>query len=162
MPRRPHIAGDLSPPRTADLVPSAAPDLPLGARTVALRIGQSVRVDGLTLRSAHSTDSDFCFAVHEQTMRDYVEAMFGAWDETLQRRMHNSWFDPERVTLIELNGEAISVLDVDSQPGLTYVSRIEVIPQGRGIGSALLNDLTARGPVELHVFSVNTRARALY
>lgn len=121
-----------------------------------------MRVDGLTVRPALSTESDFCYAVHERTMREYVETMFGAWDEPLQRRMHDAWFDPERVTLIELNGEAIGVLDVDSQPGLTYVSRIEVISQGRGVGSTLLTQLTARGPVELHVFTVNTRARALY
>jgi len=126
------------------------------------RSGILWQVDGLTLRSAQSHDGDFCFTVHEQTMRVHVEAMFGTWDEALQRVMHDAWFDPNRVKLIELHGVAIGVLDVGSRPGLTYVSRIEVLPQGRGIGSAVLTALIARGPVELHVFEVNTRARALY
>jgi ribosomal protein S18 acetylase RimI-like enzyme len=88
--------------------------------------------------------------------------VFGTWDEALQRRMHESWFDSNRVKVIELNGEAVGVVDVESRPGHTYVSRIEVLPRGRGIGSGVLTDLIARGPVQLHVFAVNARARALY
>jgi ribosomal protein S18 acetylase RimI-like enzyme len=119
-------------------------------------------VKDLALRPAQPTESDFCYAVHEQTMREYVEAMFGAWDDALQRRMHESWFDSHRVKVIELHGEAVGIVEVESRPGDSYVSRIEVLPQGRGIGSRVLNDLIARGPVQLHVFAVNTRARALY
>jgi ribosomal protein S18 acetylase RimI-like enzyme len=95
-------------------------------------------------------------------MREYVEAMFGTWDETFQRQMHDFWFDPNRVKVIQLHGKAVGVLDAESRPGHTYVSRIEVLSRDRGIGSALLNDLVTRGPVQLHVFTVNTRARAFY
>jgi ribosomal protein S18 acetylase RimI-like enzyme len=119
-------------------------------------------MERVTLRSAEPTESEFCYALHEQTMREYVEAMFGTWDETLQRRMHEFWFDPDRVRVIELNGEAVGVLDADCRPGHIYVSRIEVLPQGLGIGSGVLNELISRGPVQLHVFNVNPRARALY
>ena len=30
------------------------------------------------------------YALHEHTMRAYVEAMFGEWDETFQRQVHDA------------------------------------------------------------------------
>jgi ribosomal protein S18 acetylase RimI-like enzyme len=121
-----------------------------------------VRVVGLTLRPADSIDSDLCYSIHEQTMRGYVEAMFGAWDAALQRRMHEAWFASARAQMIELDGDVVGILDVEVPPDHTYVNRIEVLRRGSGIGTALIAELTARGPVQLHVFRVNTRARALY
>jgi hypothetical protein len=91
---------------------------PLGLR----RIRQSVRVEGLALRSAQPAESDFCFGVHEETMREYVEAMFGTWDKTFQRQMHDFWFDPNRIKVIELHGKAVGILDAESRPGHTLLN----------------------------------------
>jgi ribosomal protein S18 acetylase RimI-like enzyme len=119
-------------------------------------------MEGVTLRSAEDEDGEFLYALHEHTMRAYVEAMFGEWDEAFQRQVHDAWFDPARVQIVEANGEPVGVLDVEARDGCLYVSRIEIRPQGCGVGSTLLNELIALGPVELHVFDVNHRARELY
>jgi hypothetical protein len=98
-------------------------------------------------------------------MRSYVTLTFGAWDDNLQRQMHDAWFDPARVQIVEINGEHVGVLDAEDRGDHLYVSRIEVTPewQGRGIGTAVMADVISDGrPVELHVLRANLKARALY
>jgi ribosomal protein S18 acetylase RimI-like enzyme len=98
-------------------------------------------------------------------MRDYVTLTFGAWDDDLQRQMHDTWFDPARVQIVEVNGEHIGMLDAEDRGDHLYVSRIEVAPewQGRGIGAAVMAGVISDGrPVELHVFRANPKAHALY
>jgi ribosomal protein S18 acetylase RimI-like enzyme len=97
-------------------------------------------------------------------MREYVEATYGSWDDAQQAEFHRAWFDPDRVKIIERDGQPIGVLDATAKADYVYLSRIEVAPewQGRGVGTTLIRALTERNPVRLHVFASNLRARALY
>lgn len=119
----------------------------------------------MRLRRASVEDSEFCFRLHEASMREYVEPIYG-WDDEVQRRYHREWFDPSRLSIIEDDeGKAVGVVDVGDAGDHLYLSRIEVLPeaQGRGLGSAVIRGLLGQGrTVRLHVFSNNARARRLY
>ena len=118
------------------------------------------------LRQATSADDAFCFQLNEATMREYVEPMHGWGDADFQRRFHAGWFEPDRLVIIEDDdGTAIGVLDVSDEGDHLYLGRIEILPeaQGRGIGTALIQDLVTRGrTIRLHVFTNNVRARRFY
>ena len=97
-------------------------------------------------------------------MREYVETTYGPWEEAQQAAFHREWFDPGRLRIIEQHGRAIGVLDAIDNGEYVYLGRIELLPewQSRGIGSALVRDLTGHRQVRLHVFKSNPRAQALY
>jgi GNAT superfamily N-acetyltransferase len=116
----------------------------------------------MRLQQATSRDDEFCFSLHEASMREYVEPVYG-WDADFQRTYHAQWFEPDRLLIIEDDdGPAVGVLDVSDEGDHLYLSRIEILPeeQGRGLGTAVVGDLLRRGRmVRLHVFTNNARAR---
>jgi ribosomal protein S18 acetylase RimI-like enzyme len=124
--------------------------------------------EGLGLRPATDADRDFCFALHEATLREYVAAIWG-WDDAAQREYFDRGWDPSITDIVTRGGDDIGVLKVEEQAEVTYLALIEVDPkhQGCGVGARLIQGLVAdaarRGrAVELDVLDVNTRAAALY
>jgi RimJ/RimL family protein N-acetyltransferase len=117
------------------------------------------------LRPATEADSEFCFRLNETSLREYVEPIYG-WNDDEQRTYHDAWFEQERLMMIEDDeGAPIGVLDVSDEGDHLYLSRMELIPeaQGRGVGTAVVGDLLARGrDVRLHVFTNNVRAQRFY
>ena len=64
-----------------------------------------------------------------------------------------------------VDGHAIGYLGVSERESATFIDQIEIVPnyQGQGIGTALINNVLARGrPVDLGVLKVNDDARRLY
>ena len=64
-----------------------------------------------------------------------------------------------------VDGLAVGLLRVSERESAVFIDQVEIVPdyQGRGIGTALINDLLARGrPVDLGVLKVNVDARRLY
>jgi hypothetical protein len=57
--------------------------------------------------------------------------------------MHEAWFDPARVRIVEVSEEPVGVLDAEDRGVHIYISRIEVTPewQGRGVGVAVLDEV---------------------
>lgn len=108
----------------------------------------------------------FCFGLNSVAMREYVEPIYG-WDIDVPRRYHDEWFQSERfaVSIIEDDdGTAIGALDVRDEDDHSYASRIAVLPeaQGRGVGTAVMEDLIGRGrTTRLDVFTNNVRATVL-
>jgi len=123
----------------------------------------------ITYRSATAADFDFLFALHEASMRLYVEETFGPWDEEFQRAYFQDHFFPSEVNIILLDGQMVGMLRVQERTEETFLAAIEILPgwQRRGIGTrvirALVNDASARGkPVALMVLKTNIAARSLY
>ncbi len=121
-----------------------------------------------TVRPAVSVDAEWAYDLHREAMGDVVVQVFGPWDEVVQRRMHDAWFDPHRLRVIEVNGRPVGVLDLQEHPDHHYLARFELARTHRdvGLGGAVLADLLQRAdeaglPVRLDVFGVN-RARRLY
>jgi ribosomal protein S18 acetylase RimI-like enzyme len=108
-----------------------------------------------TLRPATAADRGFLFELNRQTMREYVEAVWG-WDDAFQARFFDEHFVPDG---------SRQIIQVDG----CDVGMVEVLPewQGRGIGTSVVRSVLARGqqgakPVVLRVLRVNQRARRLY
>ncbi len=125
-------------------------------------------MDRWTLRPARTSDRDFLYALHEATMREYVDEVWG-WDERMQVSYFDDRFRPGLWQVIQAGGQDVGVLVVEERVEEIYVARIEIVPeqQGRGIGAAVICSLmddaaTSERELTLDVFHVNDRARALY
>ena len=121
-----------------------------------------------SLRPAVAGDSDWAYDLHRESLGVVVAQVFGPWDEDAQRRMHDAWFDPNLVRVIEVTGRPVGILEVREHPDHHYLARIEIASTHRaaGLGGAVLADLLRRADesavlMRLDVFAVN-RARFLY
>jgi len=129
----------------------------------------SVR-SGISFRDAKEEDFEFLFALHRSTMREYVAATWGSWDERDQRRRFGSPREArDGLRIIRFEGVDVGALRCRQRGVDTFLVSIEVLPkyQSKGIGSVVIEDLIeagsrAGGGVELTVLKANERARRLY
>ena len=119
------------------------------------------------LRPATDGDYDFLWWLKGATMRTYVDAIWG-WDEAFQRLYFRERFDPARMEIVELAGEAVGHISVERREESIFLGVIEIAPdfQNQGIGAGLIRDLQdealERGvPLKLQVLQGNP-ARRLY
>ena len=120
------------------------------------------------LRQATRADRQFAFRLHEETMREYVEPLWG-WDEDEQARYFDGGFDVVSIQIVEVDGEDVGLVDIRERRGVLVVARMEIAAarQGGGIGTAILRSLLEQAhrqgkPVALQVLTNNRRARRLY
>ncbi len=121
-----------------------------------------------TLRTPTADDLPALFEVYAAAMSGYVRQTFGTWDEDERRREFYAGFPLDRAMVILLRDEVVGGVDMERRADCWSLNNIEIAPgwQGRGIGTALIEDLLARAraeslPVELEVYRVN-HARRLY
>lgn len=115
-----------------------------------------------------SADREWLWELKRATMRAYVTAVFGGWDDETQRQMFTAKFDPARLRIIQVEGCDAGLLEVEEQATHFFLARIEVLPalQGQGIGSAVIAAIIAEAQqkqkeVRLQVLRPNP-AKALY
>jgi ribosomal protein S18 acetylase RimI-like enzyme len=120
------------------------------------------------IRPARADDRSFLVALHEVTMRSYVDATWG-WDDEEQRAFFDAHFDPRRCQILQVDGVDVGVLAVEELVDEICLAEIQLLPawQGKGIGSAVVRSLAERGaadgkPVTLRVLHANPRAAAFY
>ena len=116
------------------------------------------------VRQATPGDRDTIYRIHREAMRPYVEQVWG-WDEEYQERRFRESYDHSETQVVLVDGIAVGLLRVSESESAVFIDQVEIVPdyQDRGIGTALINDLLARGrPVELRVMKVNADARRLY
>ena len=116
------------------------------------------------VRQATPGDRDTLYRIRREAMRPYVEQIWG-WDEEFQERRFRESYDHTKTQVVVVDGHATGLLGVSEREWATFIDQIEIVPeyQGRGIGTALINEVLARGrPVELDVLKVNADARRLY
>ena len=121
--------------------------------------------DALLIRPATADDEPFARDCHHRAYRDVVTRQFGPWDEAVQDGFFAAKWNAGRTCVIEVGGEPCGLLDITDFDDELFVGEITVLPerQGRGIGTAVITDLAARGkPMRLQVLHENHRARALY
>ena len=142
-----------------------------------------VRGVDFALRPATDGDLDFLFELHEASLREYVEATWGVWDEEDQRGRYLTTFrDAGYSRVIVVDGEDAGVLrrqpdtaEFAREFGLgegersNFIELLEIAPafRGRGLGTAIIWDLqgeaaAASRPLTLTVLRVNPRAKALF
>jgi ribosomal protein S18 acetylase RimI-like enzyme len=125
-----------------------------------------------TLRPALDGDIEGLYALHVETMRGYVLATFGPWDEAHEREVYwRRWADIQAATnrtldVVLVDGAVAGYLDVEDEGEFVALNNIRVAPslQGRGLGGALVERVIAEAApraVQLRVLRVNP-ARRLY
>ena len=127
-----------------------------------------MRTPGFALRPAAPTDRDFLFALHRETLRPFIEQIWG-WDEAWQQQDFDTGLSEHSPWIIERDGAPIGGVLLEWTADSLYLHLLELRPehQGQGVGSAVLRHLialaTARGlSVALSVLEPNLRARELY
>jgi ribosomal protein S18 acetylase RimI-like enzyme len=122
-----------------------------------------------TLRPATPQDADWLFAIRRETMRGYVEAAFGYWDDAAQRDRFDESDELNNMQVIVADGRDVGLLEVERGPRDIFLANIQIgFPgQNRGVGTAVIRALMAeareaRKPLRLQVLKVNRAARRLY
>ena len=120
-----------------------------------------------SLRPATADDYDFLRWLHRATLREYVDQTWG-WDEYVQATLFRERFDPSRDQIVLVDGQDAGVLRVERREAEVFLASLLIAPayQGRGVGTAILEDLKAEAaragvPLSLQVLKVNP-ARRLY
>ena len=122
----------------------------------------------LSLRKAHTSDSEFVFTVKKAAFREYVEQVWG-WDDNYQRELHNRRFAAQDIQIIQFRGIDVGFLATSSTHNMLKVNQLFILPeyQGKGIGSACMTRIVddanlEEKPVVLQVLKVNTRGVVFY
>ena len=120
-------------------------------------------------RDATAEDLALTYEITKDAMRVYVEATWGAWDESEQSAKHRENFKPATHKIILMEDKIAGFLATEDLPGYVWLVKVYLFAayRGRGIGSQVLAGVIAQAnssgkPVHLRVLRVNTRARALY
>lgn len=120
------------------------------------------------LRPIAEADRDWAFALHRESLGDYVIQNWG-WDETARRAMFDEGFERRRRQIIEIDQEAVGVLEIEQRPEGLYLALIELAAEWRerGLGSEIVGSLIAQAhssgrPLSLDVLKANSRAISFY
>jgi ribosomal protein S18 acetylase RimI-like enzyme len=121
-----------------------------------------------SLRDVADDDYAFLYALHEQTLRSYVERTWG-WDDADQHIRFRAEFDSvPRMKIVVCEGQDVGVLAVEESASSLFVRLVEIAPawQRRGLGTRILETVAESGrsrglPTRLQVLKVNP-ARRLY
>ena len=96
-----------------------------------------------TTRPGLETDSEFLFELKKAAEYEAVKAVFG-WDEALQRKLHNTEFQQQKPTIIEIEGRSVGSYLLQEKGNHLYFCRFFLLPdqQGKGLGSKILAQCT--------------------
>lgn len=119
------------------------------------------------LRAAKNADFDFLYRLKVAYLKEYVEAIWG-WDEATLQRLFSDSFDPAASQIVVAWGRDVGQLSVQEDAHEIFLSGIYLLPayQRQGLGSRILGDLLAEArangrPVRLQVL-VGNPVRTLY
>ncbi len=115
----------------------------------------------VSLRAATPHDVEFLWSLHRDTMRAYVESIWG-WVESEQRERFLKHFEPPHRCIVELEGKPIGLWHVEWHTDHVFLASVEILPahQSHGVGSGLIRDLLEQArerrlPVRLRVLLGN-------
>ena len=125
-------------------------------------------MEGLSIRKARASDSEFIFTVKKAAYREYVEQVWG-WDDNYQQERHNKEFASHDFHIVQFRETDVGFFITSFTSDTLKVNQIYILPehQGRGIGSACMTRIIDNANLEqisvvLQVLKVNTRGIALY
>lgn len=120
-------------------------------------------------RDAASEDEPWLEGLRRRAYADLFDATWGGWDEERHSLQFSAFMERGNVSIIEVEGERVGMLQLLDTGDALEVSEIQVDPryQSRGLGTSVLMDVVsdarARGSdVRLSVGLQNERAIRLY
>ncbi len=121
------------------------------------------------LRPATADDRAWLEGLRRSVYQELFVATFGGWDEARHARHCAECWALGGISLVELDGERVGMIQLLEQPDGIEIGEIQLRPshQNRGIGSQLLRDAIARAheqrrSVLLSLGLKNERAHRLY
>lgn len=119
-----------------------------------------------TLRSANPDDAPLFYKVIDLTMRGFILATWGRWDETRVQSESQLHSRSPNAQVIQIDNVAVGVFFVTRSPTHIQLEQIYLLPkyQRLGIGTALISQLIEEAnasmiPVRLRVMAVNPAKR---
>lgn len=116
----------------------------------------------VTLRPTTEADAAFAYHVRATTMRDYVMATWGTWDEAAARGQILEDIRRSRSMIVEIDGQPIGLMRVDEFSTHLHLDQLFILPehQRQGVGRRLVTELLGRAdpmrlPLRLWVLRVN-------
>ena len=120
----------------------------------------------IELRRVAESDFETVFSITMETMRAYVEATWGVWDDAEHRARIRASFAPSTHWLVHVDGQLAGLLAAEEHPEHVQLVKVFLLPpfQGRGIGTRLVQQVMAQAaaqgrPVRLRVLRVNPAQR---
>ncbi len=121
----------------------------------------------IRLRAATELDSEFCYNVKKEAMREYVAEVWG-WDEEFQREFHRGNFEMTRPDIVVYRDLDIGTFEVIKHTDHFHLGEFYLLPQfqRQGIGTILLTQVLGEAtekdlPARLEVLK-NNPVRSLY
>lgn len=121
------------------------------------------------MRHATFADEIWLEGLRRRAYADLFDATWGGWDESRHARQFAESMKRGHVSIIEVAGVRVGMLQMIAEGGAVEIAEIQVDPghQGRGLGTRVLLDVmadaTAEGRVvRLSVGLKNGRATRLY
>ena len=118
--------------------------------------------EGIRLQVTTKSDAEYLYRLMEATMREYVESVWGRWNEAEARRFTREAAASGAFSLIYLETHCVGAINVEEHPAYIQLEQLYIEPQyqRQGIGTYLMRDLMARStresrPVRLRVLKPN-------
>jgi ribosomal protein S18 acetylase RimI-like enzyme len=119
-----------------------------------------------TLRPASPDDATLFYSVIDLTMREFILATWGRWDEARVQSESQAHSKSPNAQVIEIDHVPVGVFFVARYPTHIQLEQIYLLPkyQQLGIGTALISTLIVEAdrssvPVRLRVMAVNPAKR---
>ena len=95
------------------------------------------------IRDATSADEDWLEVLRRRVYADLFEATWGGWDEARHARQFSESMKRGRISIIEVEGEKVGMLQLAETNDALEVREIQIDPrhQNRGVGSSVLRDV---------------------
>jgi ribosomal protein S18 acetylase RimI-like enzyme len=115
-----------------------------------------------TIRQSNANDAPLFYRVIEQTMREFIIATWGRWNESrVLKESHEDNISPN-AQVIQIGDVAVGVFLVERFATHIQLEQIYLLPeyQRLGIGSALIHSLIREScqsqlPIRLRVIAIN-------
>jgi GNAT superfamily N-acetyltransferase len=94
------------------------------------------------LRACADGDFDFARSLYFETLRWAIERQFG-WDEAHQQASFVTWFAPEEVNIITVDGADVGWIQQRQERNSIFLGSIYIVPamQRKGIGTYVIQGL---------------------
>lgn len=123
----------------------------------------------LTFTKVVPDDGSYLYTLCETTMRAYVEATWGSWNEAAVRIRLEGDARQGLFTILHCDGTRVGAVSTERSSTHLQLAQLYIEPmyQGRGIGTFVVRELMAEArqvglPVRLSVLRTNQSARRLY
>ena len=124
----------------------------------------------ISIRPANKNDYSFSYYVRKETMKEYIEKMYG-WNKKIEKENHRKYYSMTMngKNIIELDNKKIGLFWYGEEQDFIEINQIFILPkyQNKGIGGKIIIEIINTGKIKnksiiLGVLKSNVKAKNLY